>query len=667
MIQHDLPLEILKKTASSIRGLAADAVEASTTGHPGMALGMADFGAVFYGELLTHYNRRPDWINRDRFVLSAGHGAMLLYSLLHLSGYDLPKDELKRFRRAGSLTPGHPEHDLVPGIETTTGPLGAGFATAVGMALAEKVLADRFNREGYPVIDHHTFNLSGDGCMMEGVTAEAASIAGHLKLGKLIVFYDSNDISIEGPTSITFSEDTSARFRAYGWQTLSGSAHDFAEIAALTEEAKRETERPTLIVLKSIIGKGAPNMQGKHKVHGAPIGAEEIQAMKTALGMPPEEDFYVFPEVYEYFKEKEKEWESAFQSWQSLYEEWSGRYPELAEEFECWMRKDCPRIGDVDFPRYEPGIKKSSRDAGGEILQALADGIPNLLGGSADLGPTNRTEIKGYGDLAPEHLQGRTIRFGVREHSMASIVNGMTLHGGFHMYCATLFVFIDYMRPALRLASLMKLPVVYILTHDSIFLGADGPTHQPIEHITSLRIIPDFRLLRPADAEETVEAWKMALERTDGPTAIALSRQPLTVFKKTDPEWQKNIRRGAYIAQDCEGEAEATILATGSEVNMAMDAAALLPDKQFRIISVLSREMLDEQDEAFTSSLIPPDKPVYAVEAGVRTGWEAYTGSRSRVFSIDRFGLSGRPEEIAEELGFTVTTLADLLRKADGS
>jgi len=669
-----LDIEALTAVASSIRLLTADAVERSTTGHPGMAMGMADLGAVLYGEILKAYCREPDWLDRDRFVLSAGHGALLLYSLLHLAGYGLPKEELMRFRRVGSLTPGHPERGRTVGVETTSGPLGAGFATAVGMALAERILAHRFNTADRRIIDHHTFVLSGDGCMMEGVTAEAASLAGHQRLGKLIAFYDSNDITIEGSTAITFTEDVRARFRAYGWQTLQGSGHDFAEILSLVQEAKRETGRPTLIELKSVIGRGAPNLQGKHKIHGAPLGMEELIATRRNLGAPEDEAFYVHPRAYTYFEEKAETGRRRWEQWQRLFAAWSEANPEKRRELDVFLEGGRAFAERVELPTFQVGEKLSTRDISGKALQAYAQAVPNLIGGAADLGPTVRTELQGWGDLTAENLEGRTIRFGVREHAMGSIVNGLALHGGFRAYCSTILIFADYMRPPIRLAALMKLPVIYIFTHDSVFLGGDGPTHQPVEQLTSLRIIPGFVLLRPGDAEEAVEAWRTAMERTDGPTAIAFSRQPIEVYPKDDPDWRRTVRRGAYCVKEPGGAPDVVVAASGSEVEMAVRAARLIeeragqrpggaPKPRIRIVSVMSRETFLGQDRAFREELIPPGVRTIAVEAGVRCGWEAVATSAEDIMSIDRFGVSGPYQEVAAHLGYTPEALADLVMR----
>jgi len=653
----------LQAVAASVRSLTIDGIEKSTTGHPGMVLGCADLGAVLYGEILKHYSKVPDWIDRDRFILSAGHGSMLLYTLLHLSGYDLPKEELMRFRRVGSLTPGHPEYGHTVGVETTTGPLGAGFATAAGMAVAEKKLADRFNTSDHTIFNHYTYVLSGDGCMMEGITGEAASLAGHLKLGKLIVFYDSNSISIEGPTAITFTEDVAARFRAYNWQTLEGSAHDVDEISRLVEAAKQETGRPTLIVLKSIIGKGSPNKEGHHEIHGKPLGKEEAAAAKRSLGVPEGEQFYVFPEARKYFTQKSEQWMARYQSWRKTFEAWSKANPEMKQELEAFLNMGRPWYGKANLPVFSPGDSAAGRDVSGKIISAYADAVENFIGGSADLSSTTKTEMPGHADFQADSLHGRVIRFGVREHAMASIVNGLTLHGGFRAFCGTILIFADYMRPAMRLAALMKLPVIYILTHDSIFIGGDGPTHQPVEQLASLRIIPNMLVLRPADPEEVVEAWQMAMDRKDGPTVLALSRQPVSVFFKHDPEWRENMRKGAYIVREPEKRPELVIAATGSEVDIALTAADLVPDKQIRVVSITSLELFMDQPEEFRSSILSPGVRTIVAEAGITRCWEGIASSPEDVFGINRFGESGPGDEVAEHLGYTPKGLAELIRR----
>ena len=653
----------LTAVASSVRILAMDAVQASGTGHPGMPLGCADIAAALYGEVLKHDPLDTGWIDRDRFVLSAGHGSALLYSILHLAGYAIPLDELKRLRRIGSITPGHPELGLTPGVEATTGPLGAGFATAVGMAIAEQKLASKFNDPDLPIIDHFTYVLSGDGCMMEGVTHEAASLAGHLKLGKLIVLYDSNKVSIEGPTAITSTENVRARFDAYGWQTLEGSAHDFGEIVGLIAAARDEATRPTLIELHSVIGRGAPTQAGGHTIHGTLLGDEEIRAAKREMGAPEDQSFFIFPEAHEYFERKRTQWKAEHAEWSARHKAWSQRDAARAADLEAWLFCGREYYDRAELPTYAAGETVSTREVSGQVLNAYARVVPNLIGGSADLSTSNKTEMPGLGVYGHENVDGRTIRYGVREHAMASITNGLQLHGGFRPFAATLFVFADYMRPAMRLAALMEIAVIYVLTHDSIYLGGDGPTHQAIEHLTSLRIIPNMHVLRPGDPEETVVAWQMAMMRRDGPTALVLSRQPLEVYDKADARWRDTVRSGAYIVRDVE-RPHVIFAATGSEVGMSLAAADLLTELRVRVVSVLSRELFLKASAVTRAKILAPDAAVYAVEAGVGTGWEAITGGRQdRLFTIDQFGESGRPQEVADHLGFTAENLARRVRE----
>ncbi len=628
-----------------------DAVQAAKSGHPGLPMGMAELGALLYGELLSHDPSAPQWPNRDRFVLSAGHGSMLLYSLLHLSGYDLPLAELKRFRQLGSRTPGHPERGVVPGVETTTGPLGQGVANGVGMAIAERMLAARFNTPKHAVVDHYTFVLAGDGCMMEGVSSEAASLAGHLGLGKLILFYDSNRITIEGSTDLAFTEDVAARYRAYNWHVQTGDAYDFEGIALMVQAARADADRPSLIVLKSVIGKGSPHKAGSAEAHGAPLGEDEVKATRKALGLAEDAAFYVAPAATDYFASRRKSWEKRRRDWEQLFADWSRVHPELAGEWARWHA--APRIDVKDLPKFEVGSKAATRNASGKVLNALAKIVPSLIGGSADLEPSNKSAISGAPDFQKSTWGGRNMHFGVREHAMGGVLNGMALHGGIRPYGATFLVFVDYMRPSVRLAALMKLPVIYIFTHDSIYVGEDGPTHQPIEQIGSLRLIPNVVVLRPADAEETAMAWKMALERTDGPTALALTRQDLAVLPRPSDEWRTTIARGAYVVREAQGAPRVVIVATGSEVELAVKAVEKLGDPGIRVVSMISRELFQKQDESFRQSLLPRGARRLVIEAGVSSGWEGIAGEGGRILSIDRFGESGPYKDVARAFGLT--------------
>ncbi len=646
----------LTAIANSVRSLSMDAIQAAKSGHPGLPLGCAELGAMLYGDIMKYNSANSRWIDRDRFVLSAGHGSMFLYSLLHLAGYKLPYEELKKFRQLGSLTPGHPEYNYTDGVETTTGPLGAGFTNAVGMAMAETILAAKFNTAAHTVIDHYTYALSGDGCMMEGVTSEAASMAGHLALGKLIVFYDSNKITIEGSTDVAFTEDVAKRFEAYNWQVLKGDMYDGDAIAKLVNEAKADTARPTLIILNSIIGKGSPNKQGSHEVHGAPLGDDEIKATRKALGIPEDAAFWIADEAKAFFEEKKKAGAAAEAAWQKTFDAWAAANPALKAEWDSWMAGKVD-LSKVQWPQYKEGDSLATRVASGKALEAIANAVPNLFGGSADLQPSNNTKIPG-GDYQKGNRLGRTFHFGVREHAMTGVVNGLLLHGGLRVFCATFLVFADYMKPAMRLAAIMNIPAVYVLTHDSFYVGEDGPTHQPIETIESLRIIPRFTLLRPADGEETNLAWRMAMEKTDGPVALALTRQNLSVFAKP-AGWEKDAVKGAYVALDCD-KPETVVLASGSEVNLALEAVKQ-SGKKVRVVSVLSRELMERQDDSFRAKLIPAGIKVVAAEAGVSNGWERYTVNGGATQCMRGFGESGSFKDLEKHFGFTAENLAKLL------
>jgi transketolase len=658
-------IDALEKTALSVRALTIDAIQKANSGHPGLPLGAAELGAVLYGELLRHDPSDPKWPDRDRFVLSAGHGSMLLYSLLYLSGYrDITLEDIKNFRQVGSPCAGHPEYGLLSGIEATSGPLGQGIAMAVGMAVAESMLAARFNTAARTIVDHHTYALTGDGCLQEGVASEASSLAGHLRLGKLIVFYDSNHITIDGSTDLAFTEDVAKRYEAYGWQVLRGSMYDFGEIGRLTAQARAEKDKPSLIILSSIIGKGSPKKQGTAEIHGAPLGPEELAAAKAGLGIPPGPagEFYVAPGAVEYFKAKGPEWKKVREAWQGEFEAWSRENPGKRKEWDLFHSgKPVPS----DLPAFAAGDKIATRTAGNKALTALAAVNTNLVGGAADLKSPNAVGLSaGAGVYSPEARGGRYIHFGIREFGMAAISNGIQLHGGLRAFCATFMVFADYLRPALRLSALMKQPVIYVLTHDSIFVGEDGPTHQPVEHLASLRAIPNVRVLRPADAEETACAWAMALARQDGPTVLALSRQNLTVFSKGDPDWKDTIRTGAYVVKDgaAAGDRPDTVLiATGSEVGLALEAAEAAGGK-VRVVSMPSRELFESQPDAIRDAIVPPGTRVVTCEAGSRMGWERWAKPED-ILSLDRFGESGPAAKVAEAFGFTAAALARLLKK----
>ena len=657
-------LSALQAVANSVRSLTIDAVEKAKSGHPGLPMGCAELGALVYGELLSHWPQDPHWANRDRFVLSAGHGCMLLYSLLHLSGYDLSLDDIRSFRQLGSRTPGHPEWGLTPGVEATGGPLGQGISNAVGMAIAERVLAAKFNTATRAVIDHSTYVLASDGDMMEGVASEACSLAGHLGLGKLVVFYDSNRITIEGSTELAFSENVLKRFEGYGWQALSGDMYDMPGIMSMVEQAKRTADRPTIILLKSVIGKGAPTRAGTAKAHGEALGPEEAAGAKKAIGVPDGCQFFVFPEAAAYFKEKQPSWKARYDAWKSTMSEWRAENPELAREWDSFFRTSAVDLSSIALPSFKQGESLATRAASGQVLNALAKLVPNLLGGSADLAPSNNTNLKDMGDFGRANHSGRNFHFGIREHGMAAICNGIAYHGGLRPFCATFLVFSDYMRPAIRVAAIAKLPVIYVLTHDSVFVGEDGPTHEPVEHLAALRAIPNLLVLRPGDAEETEMAWRMAVERTGGPSALALTRQGIAVYPKADAEWRKNIRRGAYIVKECDGTPDVVIVATGSEVSTALQAAAALTDRRVRVVSMICRELYAAQAADFRAALVPAGVKKIVFEAGVSFGWKSPFDDSTLVVGIDRFGESGPYQKIAEHLGITPAALEK--RSRDG-
>ena len=657
-----MDVKALEKVALSVRALAMDAIQKANSGHPGMVMGAAELGAMLYGEILRHDPADPKWPDRDRFILSAGHGSMFLYSLLHLSGYrDMTLDSIKSFRQLGSPAAGHPEHGAAGGIEMTTGPLGQGLASSVGMAIAETMMAARFNTASRKIVDHYTYVLAGDGCFQEGITAEASSLAGHLGLGKLIVYYDSNRITIDGSTDLCFTEDTAKRYEAYGWQVLKGSMYDFEEIARLTAQAKAETERPSLIILNSIIGKGAPKKQNTADVHGAPLGMEEINAARKVLGIPGTDgnlEFYIATEALGFFRAKQEEWKKTREKWIEEFNAWAGENPEKKRE---WDEFHSGKAVPSALPSFAAKESIATRTAGTKALAVVAAANPNLVGGSADLKGPNAVGISNAAIYSALERSGRYLHFGIREFAMAAIANGISLHGGLRPFCATFLVFADYLRPALRLSALMKQPVIYVLTHDSIMVGEDGPTHQPVEHLASLRAIPNLRVLRPADAEETVEAWTMAMERIDGPTALALTRQNTTVFAKEDPDWKSTIRTGAYIVRASKDAPDVVIIAAGSEVNLALEAADL-SGKAVQVVSMPSRELFESQSEVLRDSIVPPGVRTIVCEAGVRQGWERWA-KPGDILSLDRFGESGPGGKVAEHLGFTAAALAEIIKR----
>ena len=651
-----------KIIANTIRGLSVDGVAAANSGHPGMPLGMADVCAVLWSEHMNFNPKNPKWLNRDRFILSAGHGSMLIYSLLHLYGYDLSMDDLKAFRQWGSKTPGHPENFVTAGVETTTGPLGQGVANAVGFALAEASLAARYNREGSEIIDHYTYVVAGDGCLQEGISHEACSFAGHNKLGKLIMLYDSNNITIDGPTHISFTEDTRKRFEAYGWQVLEIDGHDYDQINAAIAEAKKEKSKPSIIICKTIIGFGSPNRAGTSKAHGEPFPAEEIELMKEKLGLPKDKSFFVPDEISDLRAKTQEKGENLENKWNELWENYKNKNQEAAKELENSIKGEISKEA-LDIPLFGSEKAIATRSASGTVLNHIAKYIPQLMGGSADLTPSNNTLPAGEESFSPENPKGRYIRYGVREHGMAAIMNGMALHGGVLPYSGTFFVFSDYMRPAMRMSALMEQQVVYVLTHDSIGLGEDGPTHQPEAHLWAYRMIPNMTVIRPMDANETAEAWKSALKNKKGPTCLVLTRQNLPVYDRAGLGWAKSeeAQKGGYVL--CEDkDFEAIIIATGSEVELAVEAKAKLNEQgvKVRIVSMPSTNIFDEQPQEYKESVLPKNilKRV-AVEAGVTLGWYKYVGLEGRVIGLDRFGASAPYKTLYKEFGITTDAIVE--------
>ena len=657
---------------NTIRVLSAECVEKANSGHPGMPMGAAPMAYVLWTKFLKHNPHHPAWFNRDRFVLSAGHGSMLLYSLLHLTGYDLPLSELLNFRQWESKTPGHPEYGLTPGAETTTGPLGQGFANGVGMAIAERFLAATFNRPGFEIINHFTYAVVSDGDLMEGISHEAASLAGHLGLGKLIYLYDDNHISIEGSTDLAFTEKRTARFEAYGWhvqQVEDGNDLDAIEKAIVS--AQKETQKPSLIAVRTHIGYGSPNKQDRASAHGEPLGKEELKLTKQKLGWPLEPEFYVPDEALKVFRAAVEQGETEEARWISLLEGYRKAFPDPAKEMDRWMKGDLPEGWEKDIPGFPADPKGSAtRAASGSVLNALSKRIRNLLGGSADLAPSNQTLIKDEGDFQAGHFGQRNLRFGVREHGMGGILNGMALHGGLIPYGGTFLIFSDYMRPAIRLAALMDLKVIYVFTHDSIGLGEDGPTHQPVEQLAALRVIPNLTVIRPCDAAETAEAWRFALSHKSGPVALVLTRQGVPVLDRSVFAPADGLQRGAYILADSpKGKPDLLLVASGSEVHIAIEAAAKLAQKGIssRLVSMPSWELFDKQPDSYQRDVLSREiKPRIAIEAGRTQGWWRYVGEKGDVVGLDHFGASAPYKVLYEKFGITVDRVVEKALKLLG-
>ena len=651
--------ELDKLCINAIRVLSADAIEKSKSGHPGLPLGAATMAYTLWSNM-NHNGKNPKWDNRDRFVLSAGHGSMLEYSLLHLFGYGITVEDIKNFRQVGSLTPGHPEYGHTQGVEITTGPLGQGICNAVGMAIAEAHLAEKFNKPGYEVVNHNTYAIVGDGCLMEGISGEASSLARTLGLGKLVVLYDSNNISIEGNTDIAFREDVAKRYEAYNWQVIKvNDGNDIEAIENALEEAKKETTKPSMIIVKNQIGFGCPAKQGKASAHGEPLGAENVKAMKENLGWK-QEDFYVPAQVYSNMDKYINAGVEKENSWNNLFERYKNEYPELAEEYSKWMSGEIDSeslLNNEELWSFDKEM--ATRESSGIMINRLANLIPNLIGGSADLAPSNKTYMTGKGDFSAEDRSGRNLHFGVREHAMAAIANGMYAHGGLKVFCATFFVFSDYMKGAMRLSSLMNLPVSYVLTHDSIGVGEDGPTHQPIEQLAALRSMPNMTVFRPADSKETSAAWYYAVTNGSTPTSLVLTRQKLPLYDGC----AKRALKGGYILKDSKKEIPDVILmASGSEVELIYKAADELAARGIdaRVVSIPSFEIFNAQDEAYKESVLPNSvRKRVAVEALTSFGWYQYVGLDGRIISLDTFGASGNADALFKQFGFTVENVVN--------
>jgi transketolase len=648
-----------------------DGVQKANSGHPGMPMGMAAVAYVLWTRFLRHNPKNPQWPDRDRFVLSAGHGSMLIYSLLHLTGYDLPLEELKRFRQWGSKTPGHPEYREIPGVEVTTGPLGQGFGTGVGMAIAARHLAARVNTPGFPIIDHLIYAIVSDGDLMEGVSSEAASLAGHLKLGNLIYLYDDNHITIEGNTSLAFSEDVAKRFEAYGWHVQKIDGYDLKAIEGAIRAAQAVNDRPSMISVRTHIGFGSPNKQDTAEAHGSPLGEPEVRLTKQKLGWPSEETFYIPAEALQVFRESLPKGEKLEAEWQSLVKKFSTAHPEKFQEWQLLMGGGYKAGWEGQIPSFTGDTKPvATREASGKVLAALFPAVPGLIGGSADLAPSTNTYVKGFGDFEANLYTGRNFHFGIREHAMGAALNGMALHGGVVPYGATFLIFSDYMRPSVRLAAMMRLHVIYVWTHDSIGLGEDGPTHQPVEHLAALRAIPGLVLIRPSDATETAEAWRAALRNTGGPVALALTRQKLPVIDRNRHAAAGGLHRGAYILAEAEGgNAEVVVTATGSEVHPALGARDLLQARgvRTRVVSMPSWELFAAQDAAYQESVISKNAKLrVSVEAAVTFGWQRWVGQDGLMIGLDRFGASAPYEILMKEFGFTADGIADKILKRLG-
>ncbi|HLR42339.1 MAG TPA: transketolase [Pseudogracilibacillus sp.] len=662
-------MQVEQLSVQTIRTLSIDAIEKANSGHPGLPMGAAPMAYSLFTNFMNHNPKNAKWFNRDRFILSAGHGSMLLYSLLHLTGYDVTMDDLKEFRQWGSRTPGHPEVLDTDGVEATTGPLGQGVAMAVGMAMAEAHLAAKYNKDNFELIDHYTYSLVGDGDIMEGISHEAASLAGHLALDKLIVLYDSNDISLDGDLDRSFSDNTEDRFKAYGWQVIRvEDGNDMDEINRAIEQAKENKTQPTLIEIKTIIGYGSPNKSAKSASHGAPLGADEVLLTKEYYKWTFEEDFHVPDEVYKHFEEKVVEkGQDLEKEWNELFEQYKTEYPALAEELQLAIDNKLPENWEEALPSYEAGKDSlATRVASSDMINAISKTVPSLFGGSADLASSNNTMMKEETDFTKESYEGRNIWFGVREFAMGAALNGMALHGGLKVYGGTFFVFSDYVRPAIRLSAIMNAPVTYVFTHDSIAVGEDGPTHEPVEQLASLRAMPNLSVIRPADGNETNAAWRLALESTEQPTSLVLTRQGLDTIEGTKEAAYEGVKRGAYIISKENEKLDAIIIATGSEVNLALDAqTALAKDGvDVRVVSMPSWDRFEAQDPAYKEEVLPKNMTArVAVEMAASLGWERYVGFDGKVIAVDKFGASAKGDVVIEKYGFTVENVVQNVKQ----
>ena len=668
-MENNIDDNLLKRCANIVRGLSMDAVQEANSGHPGLPMGMADAAVALWSNVISFDPLDPNWYNRDRFVLSAGHGSMLLYALLHLSGYDIDINSIKNFRQLNSITPGHPEFGHTPGVDTTSGPLGQGLANAVGMAMAERWLAARFNKPEYNLFDHYTYVIAGDGCLMEGISHEACSFAGHNRLGRLIVLWDNNSITIDGSTDISTSDDVLNRFRSYGWHTAEADGHSTKSVIASIRDSQKNDEKPSLISCRTVIGYGSPNRSGKSKAHGEPLGVDEVRLTKNSLGLPDSEKFYIDLESIVPLQEAASRGSESNKKWKIMLSEYEQDYPEDASE----LRRSLDNDFSISFDDVSSGFLEiesiATRAASGKVLEAIVPSMPNMIGGSADLTGSNNTFVEGQEVFDPDNFGGSYVNYGVREHAMGSIMNGLSLHGGIIPYGGTFLVFSDYMRPAIRLAAMMGIQVVYVFTHDSIGVGEDGPTHQPVEHLMSLRTIPGLTVIRPADAMETKEAWKVALENANGPTALLLTRQKLKVLNSKCYKGLQNtydVNKGAYVIRDSKEDPEVIIMGSGSEVHIALEAATILEGKgiDVRVVSFPSFDLFDKQNEQYKNSVLNAEAVRrVAIEAGVSMGWHRFVGDQGRIIAIDRYGASAPAEQVYEMLGLTVTNVVSTVEE----